>query len=648
MFFRTTTTPAGGETADVSRSTRTWSSSSTGRVSSSSSLSSGMISSGAYEQQEGDDSNEEAGLVVGVAVGKEVKECKANLKWVLSNLDAVITTGGDKMKGNATVVLLHVHRPAKTIPFMGASFPAEKLHESEVSAFRQAETQAMTRAMAKYRAICAKVKVAAVCKVETVSGDGDVAQGILRLVVQNGIRRLVVGAAADKRYSSKMRAPSSRTAVSVQQQAHPQCAIWFLCKGNLVCTRPPAVVVDAAESHGQQAAGAQHPSASGGHRLCWDDNHHHLQQQQQEEDIQSIFAEAQVLRRERERRDEQVAALEAQLVSSKRVIQDLQEKLSEAHCLVFTLEREQEELRRQRDAALREAAALRDRLLEELVELSYEELMEATQNLDESLRLGQGGYGTVYRAVLQSQSHGVAVAIKVLNNQHALQQQQVEALRKLRHPNVVPLLGACSAPQAPALVYEYLPAGSLDDRLIADPDKKPLLWPERTRIAAEVRSALIFLHDNGVVHGHLKPPNVLLTTSSSSSKLADSGLCRLLEPDVLMHCTLSANTVAYVDPEFLASGELRPTSDAYAFGVLLLRLLTGRPPMGLARHVRAALTEGRVADILDASAGDWPYTPEQAEQLAHLALSCCEMASHNRPDLAGEMVAHTLQSFATI
>jgi interleukin-1 receptor-associated kinase 1 len=530
---------------------------------------------------------------------------------------------------------------------VGASFPAEQLHESEVSAFRQAETQIMNRAMAKYRAICSKVKVAAVCKVETVPGDGDVAQGILRLVAQNGIRRLVVGAAADKRYSSRMRAPSSRTAVSVQQQAHPLCAIWFLCKGNLVCTRPPAAAVVADESHGgQQAAGAgQQPPASVGHRrLCWDDDHHHHHQrrQQQEEDIQSIFAEAQVLRRERERRDEQVAALEAQLASSKRVIQDLQEKLSEAHCLVFTLEREQEELRRRYEE-------LRDRLLpEELVELSYEELMEATQNLDESLRLGQGqghghgGYGTVYRAVLQK-SHG-AVAIKVLTNnqnQHAL--QQVEALRQLRHPNVVPLLGACSAPQAPALVYEYLPAGSLDDRLVDR--KNPLLWPERTRIAAEVRSALVFLHGNGVVHGHLKPPNVLLT-ASGSSKLADSGLCLLLEPDVLLHCTLrSADTVAYVDPEFLTSGELRPTSDAYAFGVLLLRLLTGRPPMGLARHVRAALGEGRVADILDASAGDWPYTTEQADQLAHLALSCCEMASHNRPDLAGEMVAHTLQSF---
>jgi hypothetical protein len=113
MFLRA---PAAGETADASiRSTRTWSSSSSaGRGAPSLS----GISNGS-EQQEGSagGTNEEPlPLVVGVAVGKEVKQCKANLMWVLSNLDALIA--GDKQtKRKATVVLLHVHRPAKTIPF---------------------------------------------------------------------------------------------------------------------------------------------------------------------------------------------------------------------------------------------------------------------------------------------------------------------------------------------------------------------------------------------------------------------------------------------------------------------------------------------------------------------------------------------------
>ncbi|OEL34543.1 hypothetical protein BAE44_0004438 [Dichanthelium oligosanthes] len=414
MFLRTA---AAGETADAARSTRTWSSSSSssggGRASMSSSSLAGISNgSGTYEQEgSGGDSKEEA-LLVGVALGKEVKQCKANLMWVLSNMDAVT---GSKNKTKATVVLLHVHRPAKTIPFMGAHFPADQLHESEVSAFRQAETQAMNRAMAKYRTICAKVKVHAVCKVETVAGDGDVAQGILKLVAQHGIRRLVVGAAADKRYSSKMTAPSSRTAASVQQQAHPRCGIWFLCKGNLiVCTRPAAAVVDDRPATPRAGSSRRRDDAAPPEAVQLGTFIQSLRrnssdgeppppppppppEQQQQQDIQSIFAEAEKLRRER------VGALEAQVLSSKRVIQDLQDKLSEAHCLLFSLEREQEELRRQRDAALREASALRDRVrhLEEknlplpaFIELSHDDLLEATHNLDESLRLGQaGGYG---------------------------------------------------------------------------------------------------------------------------------------------------------------------------------------------------------------------------------------------------------------
>jgi hypothetical protein len=107
---------------------------------------------------------------------------------------------------------------------VGANFPADQLHESEVSAFRQAETESVNRA------ICARVKVAA-------NAGDDVAQGVLSLVAQNGIARLVVGAAADKRYSRKLTAPTSKTALSVQQQAPTNCSIWFVCKGNLVSTR---------------------------------------------------------------------------------------------------------------------------------------------------------------------------------------------------------------------------------------------------------------------------------------------------------------------------------------------------------------------------------------------------------------------------
>ncbi|KAL6603387.1 hypothetical protein ACP70R_043748 [Stipagrostis hirtigluma subsp. patula] len=783
--------------------------------SSSSSSSSGVRSNGSvydehaaadeHQQQQEEEAETET---VGVAVGKKVKRCKANLVWVLSNMDAILTPStsndGDrrKKKKKVTLLLLHVHRRAKAIPFLGGKIPAEQLHEAEVAAFRQAETQAVNEAMAKYRAICARVKVHAVCRV--LMDGGDVAQGILRLVAEHGITRLVVGAAANKRYHKKMNAPTSKTALSVQQQAHPMCNLWFLCKGNLICTRPaavnviprnPVVVVRASSSssssrHGEEFGaaetdqsrfhghttrpaaaepssssspkaksgqqvqlgsfiqslgtnddgssgfddllhwegatnaedlwdgGKQHPAAAAANSSSWSEragdkfaalSTRYIQKLEVgggqsdmmylKHYMQSIFAEAEKLRREHssgtlvqvqehtvgadhvnvvamaedqdmvttmkeelETAQEQRAELEVQVLSSKRVIGDLQEKLSEAHCMVFSLEREQDELRRQRDAAVREAAALRRRVrqLEQdllgglFTELSCDELQEATNNLDDSLKLGHGGYGAVYKAALrrpvkEAAATTTTVAIKVLNPQ-GMQgrrhfEQQVEELSKLRHPNVVQLLGACPAAQAPALVYEFLPGGSLEDRLGGSP---PLRWPDRTRIAAEIWSALVFLHQNDMVHGDLKPANVLLD-AGLGSKLADAGLCRLLEPDVsavMLRCTAMAGaSLAYMDPEFLASGELRPSSDVYAFGVLLLRLLTGRPAMALVRQVQAALAEGRLPEILDATAGEWPYPQEQAEQLAQLAVACCEMASKNRPDLAGEMVARTIGCF---
>ncbi|GJN39435.1 hypothetical protein PR202_gb28555 [Eleusine coracana subsp. coracana] len=681
MMFRGSS-PAAAAAEDSS--TRTWSISSRGSTVSSSS-SSGLSN----DHHELHDVSMEGEEVVGVAVGKEVKECKANLMWVLSNMDAILGNH-DKQRKKGRVLLLHVHRPAKTIPFMGANFPADQLHDPEVAAFRQGETEAMNRSMAKYRVICARVKVPAICKVAVEDKD-DVAMGILSLVAENGITRLVMGAAADKRYSRKLMAPTSKTALSLQQQAPPTCSIWFLCKGNLVCTRlviNRASIIRKSDEERKAAAGHQVQLGTFIQSLHLHDEPssspipHHQQQQlprvpssssasaasagseykemvhiryEQKQDIQTIFAEAEKLRREKQQHDAKVSQQQAQVQADEaQLINDLQAKLSEAHCMLFSLERDQEDLRRQRDAAVRETAMLRGRVqhLEEqlllatsrgFTELSYQDLQEATNSLDHTLKLGNqqgGGYGSVYKAILvQDQHHHEkekpVVAIKVLNPHGIITlrfQHKVEELRKLRHPNLVPLLGACPAPEAPALVYEFLPdAGSLEDRLLLLP------WPERTRIATQICSALIFLHQNNMVHGDLKPTNVLLL-DDGTAKLADYGLCRLLEPDdasaVMLRC--NATSLPYMDPEFLATGELRPSSDVYAFGILLLRLLTGRPAMGLVKQVQAALAEGRLSQIIDV------YPQEQAQQLARLGLNCCEMASTNRPDLAGEMVAQTL------
>nr|CAD1830763.1 unnamed protein product [Ananas comosus var. bracteatus] len=349
---------------------------------------------------------------------------------------------------------------------------------------------------------------------------------------------------------------------------------------------------------------------------------------------------------ELQKEHEQRAQLELQIINSNRVIKDLQEKLSEAHCLLFSLEREQEELRQERDDALKEAERFRRRVkelgiiqcsTENFSEFSYAELEEAANNFDESLKIGEGGYGSVYKGVLRH----TTVAIKLLNPQGMQGKsefhKEMDVLSKVRHPNLVTLIGAC--PEAWALVYEFLPNGSLEDRLSCKNNTPPLTWQAQTRIATEMCSALIFLHTHKpltVIHGNLKPANILLD-ANFVSRLGDFGICRLLESNantILFRCTHPMGTFVYMDPEFLASGELRPCSDVYSYGIILLRLLTGKPALGIINEVHDAVEKGRLSEILDASAGEWPF--EQAEQLAELGLKCCEIKRKNRPDLAGE------------
>lgn len=218
---------------------------------------------------------------------------------------------------------------------------------------------------------------------------------------------------------------------------------------------------------------------------------------------------------------------------------------------------------------------------------------------------------------------------------------QVDVLSKLRHPNLITLIGAC--PESWGLVYEYLPNGSLEDRLVCKDNTPPLSWQTRIRIAAELCSALIFLHSckpHSIVHGDLKPSNILLD-ANLVSKLSDFGICRILsnrsssDNATQLWRTDPKGTFVYMDPEFLASGELTPKSDVYSFGIILMRLLTGRQALGISKEVKYAVDTGKLKSLLDPLAGDWPFV--QAEQLAHLALRCCEMSRKSRPDLCSDV-----------
>jgi len=192
------------------------------------------------------------------------------------------------------------------------------------------------------------------------------------------------------------------------------------------------------------------------------------------------------------------------------------------------------------------------------------------------------------------------------------------------------LIGIC--PEARSVVYEYLENESLEDHLVSKGRYPPLKWQTRVRIAAELCSALIFLHTNNppIFHGNLKPTKILLD-ANLISKIGDLGIFRLIPQNQIP----PISRTVYTDPEFLETGVLTAESDVYSFGVILLLLLTGRPPSGLVKDVRSALRKDKLGMVLDSSGGDWPIY--HAKTLAWLALRCCDRKQSNRPDLASEV-----------
>ncbi|XP_041001384.1 U-box domain-containing protein 52-like [Juglans microcarpa x Juglans regia] len=272
---------------------------------------------------------------------------------------------------------------------------------------------------------------------------------------------------------------------------------------------------------------------------------------------------------------------------------------------------------------------------------SIDEIEKATDYFNSSLKIGEGGYGPVYKGLLDH----TAVAIKILRpdlSQGQKQfQQEVEVLSSIRHPHMVLLLGAC--PEYGCLVYEYMDNGSLEDRLFQKDSTPPISWPTRFRIAAEIASGLLFLHQTKpepTVHRDLKPGNILLDLNYRS-KIGDVGLARLIPPSVAdsitqYHVTSAAGTFCYIDPEYQQTGLLGVKSDVYSLGVMLLQLLTAKPPIGLAHQIEKAIKKDKFPETLDPSVTDWPI--EDALSLAKLALKCCEMRKRDRPDLDSDLL----------
>ncbi|CAJ1958629.1 unnamed protein product [Sphenostylis stenocarpa] len=270
---------------------------------------------------------------------------------------------------------------------------------------------------------------------------------------------------------------------------------------------------------------------------------------------------------------------------------------------------------------------------------TWDEIVSATSSFSEDLRIGMGAYGIVYKCNL----YHTTVAVKVLRTNGNLKskqfQQELEILSKIRHPNLLLLLGAC--PDHGCLVYEYMENGNLEDRLLRKNNTAPIPWFGRFRIAWEIASALAFLHSSKpepIIHRDLKPANILLGRNLVS-KIGDIGLSTVLQSDNLSTMykdTAPVGTLCYIDPEYQRTGLISPKSDVYAFGMVILQLLTAKPAIALAHKVETAIDGGNLTDILDPEAGAWPF--QETLDLALLGMSCAELRRRDRPDLKDQVL----------
>jgi hypothetical protein len=274
---------------------------------------------------------------------------------------------------------------------------------------------------------------------------------------------------------------------------------------------------------------------------------------------------------------------------------------------------------------------------------SYKDLHHATNGFSDERLLGIGGFGRVYRGVLASK---VEVAVKKVahGSRQGMREfvAEVVSIGRLRHRNLVQLLGYCRRKGELLLVYDYMPNGSLD-KYLHDQSKVALSWGQRFRVIKGVASGLLYLHEDWeqvVVHRDIKASNVLLD-KEMNGRLGDFGLARLYDHGTDPHTTHVVGTMGYMAPELGHTGKASKASDVFAFGAFMLEVACGRKPVVQdARDNRLVLVDwvlerwraGAVTDTVDPRlAGD--FVGSEASLVLRLGLLCSHPLPGARPGM---------------
>ncbi|XP_060674116.1 L-type lectin-domain containing receptor kinase IV.1-like [Ziziphus jujuba] len=275
----------------------------------------------------------------------------------------------------------------------------------------------------------------------------------------------------------------------------------------------------------------------------------------------------------------------------------------------------------------------------------YKDLYIATSGFRVQNLLGSGGFGRVYRGILPNSNTEIAVKRVSHGSRQGMKEfvAEIFTMRRLRHRNLVALLGYCRRKGELLLVYDYMPNGSLD-KYIYDQPKITLNWTKRFQVIKGVASAMFYLHEEWeqvVIHRDVKASNVMLD-AEFNGRLGDFGLARLYDHGTEPQTTHIAGTFGYLAPEHTRTGKATTASDVFAFGAFLLEVSCGRRPIDsrkqtediiLVDRVFSCWNRGDILEAMDPNLLGTEFVAEEVELVMKLGLLCSRSDPAARPSM---------------
>ncbi|KAI9100226.1 hypothetical protein K1719_024444 [Acacia pycnantha] len=282
------------------------------------------------------------------------------------------------------------------------------------------------------------------------------------------------------------------------------------------------------------------------------------------------------------------------------------------------------------------------------INYSYMDLKFATKNFSAENKLGEGGFGAVYKGTLKN---GKVVAVKKLTLRHSNKveeefESEVKLISNVHHRNLVRLLGYCSKGSERILVYEYMKNTSLDKFLFGKM-KGSLGWRQRYDIILGTARGLSYLHEEfhiRIIHRDIKSNNILLD-DDLQPKIADFGLARLLPQDKSHFSTRFAGTLGYAAPEYAINGQLSEKVDIYSYGVVVLEIISGKKSEELNVNGEAEgefllqkawklYERGMHLELVDNTLDPNEYDAEEVKKIIEIGLLCTQASAAVRPTIS--------------